>query len=84
MRFVNMKLEQLCAIVLETEKELAALTDRVSELEKSVDARFDTLTNVVKGQSVVCKHLGDKLTLLYDYVEDAFEGDEEHEYDIIP
>lgn len=83
MRFVNAKLEQLCAMMLETEKEIAELVDRVSELEKSVDARFDTLTNVVKGQSVVCKHLGDKLTLLYDYVEDVFKGDEGHEYDII-
>ena len=64
-------------------KEFAELVARVSELENGVDERFDTLTNVVKGQSVVCKHLGDKLTRLYDYVEDAFEGDEEHEYDII-
>lgn len=83
MRFVNMKLEQMLSIVLETTKELEALVDRVSELEKSVDARFDMLTNVAKGQSEVCKHLANKISDLYDYVEDAFEGDEGHEYDII-
>lgn len=64
-------------------KEFAELVARVSELEKRVDSRFDMLTNVAKGQSEVCKHLGDKISDLYNYVEDAFEGDDGHEYDII-
>lgn len=49
-------------------KEFAELVARVSELEKSVDTRFDMLTNVAKGQSEVCKHLANKISDLYDYM----------------
>ena len=49
-------------------KEFAELVARVSELEKGVDARFDMLTNVAKGQSEVCKHLANKINDLYDYM----------------
>lgn len=77
LRTMETGLKQMLTLVMNVTKEFAEIKDKMSALEQSVSV----VENVAKIQSEICKGLGDKISDLYDYVEDALEGDGDEDED---